>query len=138
MRSAKSNQKTIYYATYRESTPIYETDDEGNIVYIEIDGQQVPVEIGTSEAGYSNPIKLKACVSAGKGDSDKQPFGIDVQYSKVISTTNMNLPIDVGTRIWVDIAPNLNENGSTDTKHDYEVKSLAKGLHNVLIAIEKV
>ena len=134
MRNPRINQKEIYYATYSESVPVYETDEDGNIIYV--DG--IPVETGEYTTGRGNPVKAKMSVSASKGEANSQPFGTDVAYTKVLCTCDMNLPIDENTVLWVDIAPTLKENGSTDSKHDYKVVRVAKGLHNVLYAIEKV
>lgn len=122
MRNARINQKTIYYATYQDNIPIMDGD----------------YETGEYESGYSNPIEVKMNVSASKGEAIVQPFGTDVSYSKVLCTCDMDLPIDENTVLWVDIAPTLNEDGSTDTEHDYKVVRVAKGLQNVLYAIEKV
>lgn len=122
MRNARVNQKTIYYATYQDNIPIMDGD----------------YETGEYESGYSNPIEVKMNVSASKGEASVQPFGTDVQYSKVLCTCDMDLPIDENTVLWVDIAPTLNEDGSTDTDYDYKVIKVAKGLQNVLYAIEKV
>jgi hypothetical protein len=40
--------------------------------------------------------------------------------------------------MWVDTLPHLNEDGSTDTPHDYIVKKVARSLNGVSIAISKV
>ena len=32
MRSLKKNMQKLYFATYSEEIPVYETDDDGNII----------------------------------------------------------------------------------------------------------
>lgn len=134
MRSARANQKTIYYALYNQKVPVYETDENGDILY---DGD-TPIETGDYTVGRGNPIKLKISISAGKGDSEEQPFGTDVQFSRTMNTCNMDLPIDENTVLWIDVKPVIKADGSTDTENDYKVVSTARGLHNVVYAIEKV
>lgn len=46
MRSLKKNKQPFYYATYDTEKKVYERDEDGNIKYIEIDGEKIPVEIG--------------------------------------------------------------------------------------------
>ena len=42
MRSLKKNQQRLQYATYADQITIYERDEDGNIIYVDIDGEQVP------------------------------------------------------------------------------------------------
>lgn len=55
MRSLKKNKQPFYYVTYDAEKKVYDRDEDGNIKYIEIDGEKIPVEIGT-EPGYSDPV----------------------------------------------------------------------------------
>ena len=57
MRSLKRNQQPLYYATYNKEMKIYQHDDAGNILYTEIDGEKIPVELGT-RAGYLSLIHI--------------------------------------------------------------------------------
>ncbi len=55
MRSLRKNQQKLWYSTYADQITIYETDGAGNIIYDEIDGQQIP-RIKAERAGYNNPV----------------------------------------------------------------------------------
>ena len=59
-------------------------------------------------------------------------------YDKVLVMDNPRTPIDEYAILWVDTIPRLNEDGSTDTPHDYVVKKVARSLNSVSIAISKV
>ena len=63
MRSLKKNKQPFYYVTYDAEKKVYDRDEDGNIKYIEIDGEKIPVEIGT-EPGYSDPVLFYANISA--------------------------------------------------------------------------
>ena len=47
-------------------------------------------------------------------------------------------PIDEYSVLWIDKLPQLNEDGTTDTPHDYIVQRVARGLNSISIAVRKV
>lgn len=55
MRSLKKNKQRLYYATYSDEIPVYETGEDGKIKYTEVDGELSPIPIGTM-AGYNEPV----------------------------------------------------------------------------------
>lgn len=137
MRDLERNKQKIYYALYQNNQPVYETDENGDIIYIDINGEQVPVDTGATVSGYSNPAELMINVSASKGDSENTVFGKSLDYERVMSTHDLTLLIDEHSHLWVDVAPVINEDGKTSTEHDYEVKAVSKSINNVLYAIKK-
>lgn len=139
MRSLKKNKQPLYYATYDAEKKVYKRDENGNIKYIEIDGEQIPVEIGT-EPGYNDPVLFYANISAGKGDVQADVFGNSVDYSRVISTCDMNCQITKLTRLWIGCKPEYNMDGSVDgDSANYEVAAPpAKSLNGIVIAIREL
>lgn len=137
MRSLERNKQKLYYATYHDKQVVYETDADGNIVYVDIDGVQVPVEISTSSAGYSAPVEFKANISAGRGESDDQVFGKNLDYTRSISSCDMALPITTTSKIWFETNPVLLEDGSADANSaDYDVVLAPHSLNSISIAIK--
>ena len=137
MKSLKRNKQTLYYATYNARIPVYERDENGNIIYINIDGVQVPSESGNYTTGYSAPVKYSANISAGKGDSDSTVFGISLDYTRSISTSDKSLPITNTSLIWIETVPLLNEDGSANSDSaDYMVALVAPSLNALSIAIK--
>ena len=65
-------------------------------------------------------------------------FGESESYDKVIVLDNLKSPINEYSILWVDTLPHLNDDGTTDTPHDYIVKKVARSLNSVSIAISKV
>lgn len=123
MRSLLRNNRTFYYAKYDGKTELI--DDYGNIT-------------GQFEIVYSMPIKTDGNISASKGEMQNQQFGDSENYDKVIVLDNKDIPIDEYSILWVDTLPVLNDDGSTETPHDYIVRQVARSLNSVSIAISKV
>lgn len=139
MRSLKKNQQPLHYATYSEEIKVYKRDENGNIEYVEIDGEQCPIELGTV-AGYNKPVLFYANISAGKGDAQADVFGSNVDYTRTISTTDMTCPIDELSLIWIENEPQYNADGTVNPDSaDYKVAAYpAKSLNNIVIAIKKL
>lgn len=136
MRSLNKNQKKLWYSTYADQIVIYETDGAGSIIYDDIDGKQVP-RIKAERAGYNNPVPFYANISAAKGTSDAEVFGVALDYTKTISTTDMTLPISETSLIWFETEPVI-ENGVVDeSSADYSVVAVARSLNNVVYALKK-
>ena len=139
MRSLKKNKQRLYYATYSDEVPVYETDEDGKIKYTEVDGELSPIPIGTM-AGYNEPVIFYANISAGKGDVQADVFGSSVDYSRTISTCDMDCPITKLTRLWIGCEPQYNEDGSVNgDSANYEVAAPpAKSLNGIVIAIKEL
>lgn len=123
MRCMTRNQSKFYYAAYIGEIEI--SDEFGN---------------GTGEysLNYEKPVKMFGNISAAQGEIQSRQFGERESYDKVIVLGDRNTPINEYSILWVDTLPHLNEDGSTDTPHDYVVKKVARSLNGVAIAISKV
>ena len=124
MRSLKKNQRNLYFSLYDKEIPI--VDDRGEL------------ELETM-AGYTNPVIFHANLSVGKSNAEESPFGKDVSYDRIISTCDMDLPIDENSIIWVKNKPTYNSDGNVNgDSADYEVAAPPlDGLNSLLIAIKK-
>ena len=123
MRCMLRNMRNFYYATYKEKIEM--KDEYGNTS-------------GEYEVIYSNPIKCKGNISSAQGEVQNRQFGDSESYDKVIALSNIDVPIDEHSILWVDTLPSLNDDGTTDTPYDYIVKKVARSLNSVSIAISKV
>ena len=131
MRCMTRNKVTFFYALYEERTPV--EDEYGNLT-------------GEYEVKHGNPTEGKANISAAKGETQTRQFGENESYDKVVVMDNEAPPIDEYSVLWVDLTPQLDENGSLAvnkkgeiiTPHDYIVKKVAKSLNVVSLAISKV
>ena len=123
MRTLTRNKIRIFYANYREKIP--RKDEYGNLT-------------GEYDIAYDNPVEIKANVSAARGEVTTRQFGDDESYDRVIVLDDPKLPIAVTSILWIDTLPEITEDGSTKTPHDYIVKQVATSLNSVSIAVSKV
>ena len=137
MRSLKKNQQKLYFSTYNSTITIYERDENGEIVYDEIDGEKYP-RIIAERAGYNKPVFFNANVSAGKGTAQEEVFGKDIDFTRTISTTDLTLPIDELSLVWIESEPMYLEDGTVDPNSaDYKVAAKpARSLNQLMIALK--
>lgn len=129
MRNLRSNARKLWYATYQGKD--YRRDENGDIT-------------GDYDAVYSAPVMFKANLSATRGTQGftgtgtvADWFGADIDYSLIISTCDMTLPIDEFTLIW-KTQPELDEHGLADPKTaQYKVASVAHGQRHMKYAIKE-
>ena len=137
MRSLKKNKQKFWYSTYANQIIIYERDENGEIVYDEIDGEKNP-RIKAERAGYNKPVFFDANISAGKGTAQEDVFGKDIDFTRTISTTDLTLPIDELSLVWIESEPKFLEDGTVDPNSaDYKVAARpAKSLNQLMIALK--
>lgn len=127
MRDLRSNTKKLWYSLYQEKTKVY--DENGDFT-------------GDYDEGYSEPVAFRANLSATRGTqgftgtgASNEYFGSDIKYDLIISTSNMDLPIDEYSLIWIK-APAKKPSGETDfEKAEYHVTAVARGIHHMKYAI---
>lgn len=137
MRDCKKNQQRLWYSTYADQITEYYRDSDGNIIYDEIDGEII-ARIKGERAGYNNPVSFYVNISAGKGTSQEEVFGVSLDYTKTISTTDMSLPLDEKSLVWFETEPIYNVDGTVnEASADYSVVGIAKSLNNVVYALKK-
>ena len=127
MRDLRSNTRKLWYSLYQEKTKVY--DENGDFT-------------GDYEEGYAEPVAFRANLSATRGTqgftgtgASNEYFGSDVKYDLIISTSNMDLPIDEYSLIWTK-TPAKTASGETDfEKAEYHVTAVARGIHHMKYAI---
>ena len=125
MKALLRNKRSFWYANIDSQNPqTAKYDTYGN-------------ETGDVGINYSAPVQAYANVSAARGTADLDAFGIGASYSKTIVTTDLTLPIDKSTILWIDCEPDNNGEAGT-IKHDYVVVAVAKSLNSLTIAVKEV
>lgn len=122
MKDLKENQVEFWYQEYEGEEIEY--DEDGN-------------KTGDKILKYKNPVKAIARITATAGSSTESPFGKDLVYDRSISTVQ-KLPINEYTKLFIDVVPVINEDGSTDTEPDYACVNPAIGIHQNVWAIRKI
>lgn len=117
------NKRTFWYSLFvREQR---KTDEWGN-------EQPTPIII------YSKPKRLTANISAARGQTENDLFGIAANYDRTINPLPNECPINEASVLWVDKTPVIAEDGTTTTGHDYVVTQIADSLNGKAYAISKV
>ena len=100
MKQLRHNKQTMYYALFTENLTEYARDPEGNIIYTEIDGQQIPVKAGV-KPDYSEAVMFKANIGVNSGETKEAEYGLNVSdYDAIISAEKGKLPFTEQTLIW--------------------------------------
>lgn len=136
MQSLKKNQSKLYFSTYNSVITVYERDENGEIVYV--DEEKTIPKIIAERAGYNKPVSFCANVSAGKGTAQEEVFGKDIDFTRTISTTDLILPIDELSLVWIESEPKYLEDGTVDPNSaDYKVAAKpARSLNQLMIALK--
>ena len=102
MMTLASNKQSMKYSLQGERVPIYETDENGNIIYYEdSDGNKIPMETGEYTTGYSQPVSFFGNIAMSGGEVDSVEFGIDVSgYDATLVVDKGMIPIDETSLIW--------------------------------------
>lgn len=141
MRFALKNQKTLYYALWHESQPIYKRDKFGHrIVVAVIGGTDYYEEIGQEEEFYSAPVEFKGTILEGGNNAFDTEFGIDrSEYDAVLCLAVSDYPIDEKSLIWLDSeAKTILGTDHADTSNvDFYVRKKSKGINTVRYALKR-
>lgn len=134
MRTLRKNRQRMFYSLYKAEEEVYQTDKDGNIEYMEIDGVQVPISVGTREAHYDTPVEFKANIHSELNEMHLKSYGVDQSsiYSEIIVEKG-KLPLKIGTIIWRESEIIYEDEEQTTPKQssaDYTVKGvMTEALH---------
>lgn len=102
MRTLNKNKQTMYYSLQVGKVPIYETDEDGNVIYYkDNDGNSYPLESGEAPVEYEKPVKFRGNIAMSGGEAQAKEYGLSIaDYDAVIIVDTGALPVVQGTRIW--------------------------------------
>jgi len=130
MRMMRKNQRPLWFASIVESDDSYVRDEDGNIVYEEIDGEQVPLENGDSTEEYTQPVKFFGTIQSAGGAAEAAAYGVSVgSYQAKLLDVEDALPIKEMSLIWTH-EPN------EDTA-EYRVVSVPLALNQVVYLLKR-
>lgn len=138
MRTLKKNEQTLYYANYVGDIPIYATDEEGNILTTDVDGEIVEV-IDSYKQGYTNPEEFEANISFNSGETIMAEYGLDVgEYNAVIQATKGEFPFNEQTLIWHTSEPEYDSSDNVlPESADYKVVAIKSSLNEERFILRK-
>ena len=114
MRTLRKNTQRLWYSLQCENKPIYERDENGDIIYDEMsDGVLVPRETGETDSteGYTMPIEFRANLSASGGQAQDNVYGVDLSaYDAILYSVKGILPLNELSLIWYGNEPQIRLN----------------------------
>lgn len=124
MRTLKRNKQKMYYAVPLSSSPIYERDDNGNIIYyVDDDGESQPLETGEYKDGFSEPRQFYGNISGQLKQTLLSEFGVinSPNYAKLLVDKG-EFNFVVGTLIWKNTEPQYDEDNEVEQgSADYSI-----------------
>lgn len=142
MRLLEKNKQKMKYSLQIGEVPIYERDEEGNIIYIDVDGQKVPVETGETEIGYDKPVDFRGNIAMSGGEAEAKSFGVDIsEYDAVLLMEKGRIPIDETSLIWhmSEVQYADEQNTIVDKKSaDYTVKRVQPSLNFTRYLLKRI
>lgn len=121
MKSLERNKTKFYYCLYKGKREF--KDENGDYT-------------GEYVLEYGEPIECFANISASVGSAQSEQFGNFEGYDKVISASDINIPIDENTVLFIEKDPEFDKDGNP--LYNYIVKKVAKSLNAVSYAVTKV
>ena len=142
MRLLRKNMQPMKYSLQDGRVPIYERDENGDIVYIEVDGEKIPVETGEYETGYSAPVDFMGNISMSGGEAEAKEFGMDIgDFDAVIVLEKDAVQLTETSIIW-HTSPVMykdEQNTIVDSKSaDYAVKRVSPSLNFTKVLLQRI
>lgn len=122
MRELEINKQTIHYALLTGYTDA--TDLSG-------------YKTGEKAKTYGEPVSYRINVSPARGNVEKEIFGLDCNYTKTMTTADMDCPIAEDSLLWIGISPESDIVG-VQNPHNYVVVRKAISMHDIVYAIREV
>lgn len=121
----------MYYSLFEQNKPIYETDENGNIVYLIIGGNKIPKKTGENAESYSEPVEFFNCISGDLTEDEMKAFGGENLGNAKMTYRRNKYPFKTGTLIWKESEVQYKQDGSVnEDSADYRVVGvLTSGQH---------
>lgn len=142
MRVLARNRQKLKYALQVGEVPVYQTDEDRNTIYEDIDGVKVPIETGEYEIGYDKPVDFMANIAMSGGEAEAQEFGLSVSdYNAVIVCNKGAFPITETSLIWHKSEPVYKDTEQTiiePNSADYRVIKVSESLNFVKYVLKRI
>lgn len=132
------------YIVYRspnapeDTEDIYAKDEDGNIIYTNVDGELFPV-LSETKNNYEPPTIFYANISFNSGETVMAEYGLNVSnYDAIISAEKGKLPFDERTLIWHTSLPEIDDYGQAIPETaDYRVVAIKTSLNEERFILKK-
>lgn len=122
MRLCARNKQALKYALYKDKEPVYLTDENGDIVYEDIDGETVPVETGSNPPHYDDPVDFRGNIQFSSGEAQAYSFGVSTgDYEYVLYMRKGEIPITETSIIFYQSEPEYDNGVLVEKSADFRV-----------------
>lgn len=122
MRTPRKIKQPLIYSLLKGKEPVYERDEDGNIVYRIIGGEKVPKKTGETRDTYSSPITFYNTISGQLTEDELRAFGTQNNAIAKMTYKRSQYPFKVGTLIWKTSEVKLLDDDTPDpTSADYRI-----------------
>ena len=127
--SKKDKQPLKYLLQNSEKTPIEQKTDTGEIEYIDIDGEMIPVETGLYDVGQGEEpnegeatsyiVCFEGNIAFSGGETELREYGVDSSdYDAVLLMSKDAVPITETSFIWYESEPRYKDGLLVDMDGD--------------------
>jgi len=116
----------LKYALFLKETPVYETDDDENIIYehyedsdgniiyyYDDNGNKIPRDTGQKQLMYYDTVSFKCSFAMSGGETEAVTYGLSVaDYEAKLSYSKGFFPFKKGDLIWKDSEVEYRYNGN--------------------------
>lgn len=139
MRNLLRNKKVLRYSLYKGKEPLYKRDEDGNIIYQNVDGEDVPVEIGSTPPHYSDPVEFMGHITYASGESEAETYGVSIgEYDSKLVMIVGELPITETSIIFDESEPEYKDGNVVEKSADFKVIKVAPTLNEVSYLLKRI
>lgn len=116
LRTQKRNRQKMYYAVPVGRVPKYKLDDNGEVIYMDIDGELVPVETGEYEEGFGKAVPFRGAIFSQLENAIVRAWGNDNtnNYAVLVVSKDAYPELKNGVRIWRNTKVKKDSTGKVD------------------------
>lgn len=101
MRTPRRIRQAMKYSLLLKDQPVYERDEDGNIIYEELpDGTQVPLITGDTKTSYAEPVTFYNSITGTLTEDELVAFGSEKVGNAKMTYRHGQYPFKTGTLIW--------------------------------------
>ena len=112
----------MFYSNVDRVVDIYETDENGNIVYKIIGGEKIPKKTGETKLVYAEPTEFYNSISGELTEDEMRAFGGENLGNAKMTYPRNRYPFKNGTLVWKESEIKYNADGTViEESADYRV-----------------
>lgn len=122
MRTPRRVTQRMFYSNVDRVVDIYETDENGNIVYKIIGGEKIPKKTGETKLVYAEPTEFYNSISGELTEDEMRAFGGENLGNAKMTYPRNRYPFKNGTLVWKESEIKYNADGTViEESADYRV-----------------